>query len=275
MKQTRLKELEESFESKLISKEEYEKKKKEIEEISEENIEEFKESEDEMKEPKLKSDKVLIIGVVLIIMLFIAVFGVRYFTQEKPETIDDLHALNLKGKLKPEQGYLYKGAYSFVKFDDLWYVQLVSPKGTRFYNVQFRYGPREVEDIKIYGKLNTELFNDATDYYVTFNPNGNYNPNNNGSFSHVVLAVGDFNEQMIKIFFKQPIAACDKNETSACIGRPIITCDNTDKVVLYIKEADNVGVYYDDNCIVVEGSGFDLVRGIDRVLLDLYEFMEQ
>ena len=268
MKAVKLKKLEESLESGAISKEEYEKKKKEIEEMPEERVEEKKENKEDIKETKLKSDKVLIIGVILIILLFIIVFGLNYFTKEQPKTIDELHALNLKGKLKPEQGYLYNGVYSFVRFDELWYTQMMSQKGTRLYNIQFRYGPKDAESIKIEGSLNTELLNNATEYYVTFNPAGK-------DFSHVTLAVADFNQHMTNIFFKKPIAACDKNETNACKDRPIITCENTDKMVLYIKEANNTRVYYDGNCIVVEGLGFELVKGVDRILYDFYGIMEQ
>ncbi|MDP6138751.1 MAG: hypothetical protein QGI89_01450 [Candidatus Woesearchaeota archaeon] len=265
MREVKLKKLEELFEAGLISKKEYEKKKKEIEDMPEEKTEEKKE---EVEDVKLKSDKTLIVGAIIIILLFAAVFGLRHLTpEEQPKTIDELHELNLKGKLKPEQGYLYKDVYSFVMFDELWYTQMMSPKGTKLYNVQFRYGPREVENINIGGSLNTELLNTAADYYVTFNPTGN-------NFSSVALAVGDFNTHMTKIFFKKPIAACDKNETDACINRPIITCGNTDKVVLYVKEANNSRVYFDDNCIVVEGSGFDLVKGVDRILYDFYKIIE-
>jgi len=240
------------------------RKKKEIEEIPEEEVKEIKE---EIKDVKLKSDKVLIVGVVVIVLLFGVIGGFRYFTQEQPETIDDLHALNLKGKLKDEQGYIYNDVYSFVKFDDLWYTQLVSPQGTRLYNIQFRYGPKEVEDITIEGSLNREVLNKASEYYVTFNPTGN-------DFSSVALAVGDFNTHMTKVFFKKPIAACDKNGTSACEGRPTITCDNTEDLVLYIKEANISRVYYDNNCMVVEGSGFDLIKGVNRILYDFYEIIE-
>ena len=253
--------LKKSYEEGFITTEEYEKKKKDIEKMPEEKQEESK--EEEAKEVKLKSDKTLIIGAIIIILLFGTIFGLRHFGQERPETIDELHELNFKGKLKKDQGYLYDKVYSFVKFDGLWYAQLVSPKGTRLYNIQFRYGPREVDNINIEGMLNTNLLNNATEYYVTFNPTGQ-------NFSAMALAAGDFNTHMTNIFFKQPIAACDKNETLACANRPIITCDNTDKLVLYVKEANNSKVYFDDNCIVVEGNGFDLVKGIDRVLYDLY-----
>ena len=265
MKDIKLKKLQEIHERGLITTEEYEKKKREIEEMPEEKQEESKE---EVKEVKLKSDRTLIIGAIIIILLFGIIFGLMRLGQERPETIDEMHELNFKGKLKKDQGYLYDGVYSFVKFDGSWYAQLASPQGTRLYNIQFRYGPREVEKIKIEGSLNTNLINNATEYYVTFNPTGQ-------NFSAVALAVGDFNTHMTNIFFKQPIAACDKNETNACANRPIITCDNTDKLVLYVKEANNSRIYFDDNCIIIEGNGFDLVKGVDRVLYDLYGIIKQ
>lgn len=260
MKEIKLKKLREIYERGLVTTEEFEKKKSEIGDIAEERQEEARE---EIKEVKLRSDKTLIIGAIIIILLFGAVFGLSYFRPERPETIDEMHELNYKGKLKKDEGYLYDGVYSFVKFDNLWYAQLVSPKGTRLYNIQFRYGPRDVEKIGIEGSLDTSLVNNATQYYVTFNPSGQ-------NFSAVALAVGDFNTHMTNIFFKQPIAACDRNETMACTNRSIITCDNTEELVLYVKESDNSRVHFNDNCILVEGNGFDLVKGVDRALYELY-----
>ena len=264
MFENKFKQLEKSFEEGLINKKEFEKKKKELQNLPEPK----RKVEEETKESKLTSDKSLIVAVILLILLFAFIFiTIRYFNPDPPGTIDELHEFNLLGKLKPEQGYIYNEVYSFVKFEDLWYTQLLSPKGTRLYDIQFRYGPKELEDITIGGTLNIQLFNDAQQYYVTFNPAGN-------DFSTVALAAADFNQQMVNIFFKEPIAACDRNETLNCIDRPIITCDNTDKVVLYIKESINFKVYFDDNCIVVEGSGFDLVKGVDRILYNLYDIMD-
>ncbi len=278
MKEIKLKKLEESLESGAISREEYEKKKKEIEEMPEEKVEVLEnqrfsapaslEKEEEIKETKLKSDKMLIIGAILIVLVFISIFGFRYFTKERPETIDDLHELNLKGKLKPEQGYLYKGAYSFVKYNDFWYTQLKSSSGKTEFNFNFRYSPRELEDIKIKGWLDVDKFNNATQYYATFNPLGN-------DLAHVRLARMDYDIMMTRIFQKIPISACDRNETTACLGIPIITCENTDDIVVYYKEADELSVEYKGNCIIINGKGFDFVKGVDRILYNLYGIMEQ
>ena len=53
------------------------------------------------------------------------------------------------------------------------------------------------------------------------------------------------------------------------------TNDDDDKLVLYIKESERFRAYYNGNCIVVEGNGFDLVKGVDRILYNLYNIMEQ
>ena len=131
-----------------------------------------------------------------------------------------------------------------------------------------RYSPKDLEGIQIDGSLNSNLFDEKNEYYVTFNPTGM-------DFSYVALAVADFNTHMSKVFEKNPIAACDRNETIPCMLRPIVTCDDKDKLVLYVREADRFRAYYNDNCIVVEGLGLDLVKGVDRILYDLYGIIKK
>ena len=258
-----------SLESGIIEKERYDKEKEKLES----ELEEFDRKVEETNKPEAaeepkSSDKPLIFGIAVIIILLIAIISYSIFHKEQPKTLEDLHVLNLKGKLKPEQGYVYKGAYSFVKFDDVWHTQLKSPKGTRIYSMALRYSPKEVEDIAIEGSLDKRFFDNQSDFYVTFDPTGN-------DFSRVALAVSDFDTHLTKVFEKIPIAACDRNETEVCRERPIITCSDADKLVLYVREADRFRVYYNDNCIVVEGNGFDLVKGVDRVLYNLYGIMGQ
>ena len=229
---------------------------------------EFDTPEDE-EAPKKSSEKALVISIAVIIVLFGLIFAVRYFYKPQALTLEDMHALNLKGKLRPEQGYVYKGLYSFITQDQEWFTQLSSPKGTKIYDLALRYSPRDLRNITIEGNLNTEFFDSQSEYYVTFNPKGN-------QFPYVGLAVADFNTHMSKVFEKTPIAACDRNETQICQTRPIVTCGNTGnstKLVLYIRESDRFRVYYNDNCIVVEGEGLDLVRGVDRILYNFYHVM--
>ena len=260
-----------SFESGIIDKEQFEKEKKKIEpeiKLSDEKNDEPAGQEHQDHEPQKKSsEKALVISVAAIVLLLAALFAFNYI--QKPQqalTLEDLHVLNLKGKLNPNQGYVYKHIYSFVTLDQEWFTQLSSPKGTKVYDLALRYSPRDLKNITIEGNLNTEFFDNQSKYYVTFNPKG-------GQFPYIGLAVADLNTHMSKVFEKTPIGACDRNETLACQNRPIVTCENSTKLVIYIRESDRLRAYYRDNCIVIEGSGLDIVKGADRVLYNLYKIM--
>lgn len=231
---------------------------KDFEEIKEVNPEEIE------KEKKI-SDWVLIISIAVIIIILVFIISFKLISKEQPKTIDDLHSLNLNGKLKPDQGYTYNG-YSFVFANGLWYTQVQTVAGTTLFNIPLHYGPKDLEDIPIEGELNTTLFDSQRGIYITFDPLGQ-------NLNYVALAVGEFDQNMIKAFNKIPIAACDKNETKACATRPIITCDNTNKPVLYLQQKPETKVIYDNNCIIVQGIGPEIVKATNRLLLKLYGIM--
>jgi len=232
--------------------------------VEEKKISKDNEKMEEEKVTKKVSDKVLVFIALGILIIIVAIFSVRFFVKDRtPKTIDDLHKLNLEGKLGEEEGYVYSG-YSFIKYDGMWHTKMMSPMRTTEYNIHFRYGPKEVTDIPLNGALNGTLFNNAKNYYVTFNPIGE-------NLQYVALAVNDFNQQMINIFFKTPIPACDRNETNACASVPIINCSNTDNLVFYVKRADETTVTLDNNCIIIEGKDFELVRAVDKLLFAFYE----
>ncbi len=260
-----------SYESGIIDKEEYEKEKEKLEPDVKEfdkRIEETNKTDAKDEEPKKSSEKSLIIGIFFIILVLGSIIAFSIFNKPEPKTLEELHVLNLKGKLKPEQGYIYKGVYSFITLDNLWYTQLTSPKGTKIYNLALRYSPKDLQEIAIEGNLNSNFLNNQSEFYNTFNPTGK-------ELSYVSLAIADFSTHMAKVFEKEPIGACDRNETEPCKTRPLVTCEDKDKLVLYIKESERFRTYYNNNCIVVEGKGFDLVKGVDRVLYNLYNIMEQ
>ncbi|MEK6828417.1 MAG: hypothetical protein AABX78_03635, partial [Nanoarchaeota archaeon] len=227
-----------SFESGIIDKDEYDKWKEKLEpDVKEfdQKIEEFNKV-NAQEEPKKSSEKILIVSISIIVLLFISVIAFSIINKPQPKTLEDLHVLNLKGKLKPEQGYVYKGVYSFVTLDNLWYTQLTSPKGAKIYSLALRYSPKDLKGIAIEGTLDTEFFNNQSNFYNTFNPTGK-------ELSYVSLAVADFSTHMAKVFEKDPIAACDRNETEACKTRPIVTCEDAGKLVLYIKESERFRAY--------------------------------
>jgi len=220
---------------------------------------------------KRSTDKTLIISIA-VLLLAIALFGgvIYWKNNQVPLTIEDLHQQNLQGKLDEDVGFVYKGVYSFVKVNDFWSTALVSQQGGTQYNFAFRYSPRELEHVPLRGTLDAERFNNATDYYITFNPLAD-------NLSYTVLAVNDFNQHMLNTFQKTPIAACDRNETAACFSRPIVNCHTAHasaEIVVYIQQAPAPSVEINGTCIMLKGSGFDQVKSVDRLLYTFYNIME-
>ncbi len=237
-----------------------------IQEIKPEDInKEIKEVKEELKEEKKISDWILIIAIIAIIVILALVIAFKQFNKEQPKTIEDLHLSNLKKELKSDQGYVYRG-YSFVFANGLWYTQVQNRAGTSLFNIPLHYSPRDVANVPIEGNFNSTIFNSVGMIYITFDPLGS-------NLQYVALAVGEFDQSIIKAFNKMPIAACDKNETKACETRPIITCNNTGMPVLYIQQKPETKVIYNNNCIIVQGEGPEIVRAVDRLLLNLYGIM--
>lgn len=234
--------------------------------------EKLKKKKIEKKEPKpeekieKKSDKILIYSLIVLFIIIAAFIIIRFLQQPKSLTLDDLNQLNIEGKLGPEQGYMYKGVYSFVKLGGLWYTQLKSPSGRALYNIPLHYTPRDLDDLTIEGGIN-EIFSDAEEVYITFNPLGS-------DLTHVALAIGEFDQSLITGFGKKPIGACDRNETVGCKNRPIVTCEDEDKAVVYFKEDEKTKILFKGNCIEIHGIGLELVRAVDRVLMKWYKIME-
>lgn len=227
-------------------------------------LEEIKEvNPEEIESKKKTSDKALIISIISITIIIAIIIGLRLFPEETPTTIDGLHSLNIQGKLKQEEGYVYNG-YSFVFTNGLWYTQV--QRGNNLFDIALHYAPKDLEDIPIEGELNGTLFNSEKGIYITFDPLGQ-------NLNYVALAVGEFDQNIIKAFNKMPIAACDKNETKACAARPIITCDNTNKPVLYLQQKTETKVLYNNNCMIVQGIGPEIVKATNRLLLKLYGIM--
>ena len=240
--------------------------------MEKENNEDIKENSEEQiqvvqEKKSSNSDKVLIIGIVFIILLIAIFFSVRYFYKPKVLTVDELNKENVQGKLGSEDGYMYNGVYSFVKSSGLWFFQLKSPSGKVLYNIPLHFGPKELEDIEIEGRV-SKLFDSSHEVYITFDTSAT-------ELQYTALAVGELDQSLLTAFAKLPISACDKNETEACSNRPIITCENTNNTpVIYFKSNDTTKIIYRDNCAIVQGRGIEQVRAVDRMLLQWYGVMD-
>ena len=218
---------------------------------------------DEKKTDDKKDTKKLLISMAIIIACFIIAFAVVRFVKESDVvTIEDLHRMNIEGK-ESDINYMYNG-YSFVKYGGLWYTQVQNEKGTLF-DIPLHYGPKELEDIVVAGDITEEFLKQSL--YITFDPLGS-------TLQYVALSSAELSLSLVNGFGLEPIAACDKNETSACATRPIISSCKDDKAVVYLREAEKISVVMNGNCVMLQGEGEGIVKATDRFLLRLYSIMK-
>ncbi|MBI4738450.1 hypothetical protein HY772_02625 [Candidatus Woesearchaeota archaeon] len=218
------------------------------------------------QERDTKTTRNFVIAIGLLLLLLAAVFASRFFFGEQNVTghvvtIDDLHQQNVVEKLNPKEGYMYNG-FSFVKFNDVWNTQLA--KGNTIYDLTFNNDPKSTENVSITGKLDPDYFKDKN-VFITFDPLGK-------DLKHVAVANYGFSRSLAVAFDYNLSAGCTREDN--CAGYPIYTCDDEDKSVVYFKEANETAIVYDDNCVIVQGKGSELVRAKDRLLMRWYGIMD-
>jgi len=206
-----------------------------------------------------ESQKVFYIIVAVIVLLFGGFVAYQQITDTPTGavTFEDLHRMNLNGELDPERGYLYNG-FSFVWFDGIWYTDLDA--GDRINRIPLHFGPREVENVTVFGSLSEE-FDIGEDVYITIDPHSE------GS-NYVALGASELAQNMVTAIQRRPLGACDKNETIMCESRAIVTCETADKPTVYLLNEDvPPSIELSGTCVILRGKDYDLVRAVDRMLL--------
>lgn len=227
-----------------------------------ENIEEI-----EVDSVHKGKDHVIIYASIFLVLLFFSIFFLPKLIVPSGElSLDELHSRNLEGKLSPDKGYVYNGLYSFVLFDGLWYTQLVTSGGATQYNIPFHHGPKEVENISIYGQLNYSNLDKYKNFFMTFDPDDD-------DLSYIAASTSESNFVFIQVFGKGVIGSCTKNATG-CEDRPKVKCNSTSAPVFYFGSEDETNVLYIDNCVIIAGKERELFKATDRMLFDLLGIME-
>jgi hypothetical protein len=160
-------------------------------------------------------------------------------------------------------------SYTFNNFEfnmsgPLWQTQV--QVGTRLITVPVHYGPREIRWIEIIGYLNKSF--DSGPIYLTFDPE-------QSEKNMTALAASELALNLAQGIQREVIAACAKNVTSACATRPIVNCDDSDKSVIYFLRSNETVVEFNNNCILIMGSGDNLVMATDRLILYWYRIMKK
>lgn len=215
---------------------------------------------------RMPTEDKMLIGFATIIVIMFIFFGIARFGTNAAEilTIDDMHEKNFKGKLNPEQGYLYNG-FSFVNFTGIWYTQLAAGGGS-IYDIAFNYDPKQVEHIPVEGGLSGGFLERDT-FHITFDPTDD-------GLKYVAQTNAGLSTSLVKAFGKYLVAGCLVNETVACASREPITCDDEDKSVIVLLNENETKVTLDDNCVIIQGKDEDLVKAKDRLLLRWYGIHE-
>ncbi|MBW2963227.1 hypothetical protein KY306_00425 [Candidatus Woesearchaeota archaeon] len=234
-----------------------------LDEQEEIQIEKAASEEQETSEPIPKKFIYLVAAIVVIFILVIGFLPVKnYFFPPTGQavTVSDLFQKNLEGDLPEDQGYMYN-QYSFILFDGLWYTEVEYEN--KVYQIPLHFGPRDLEDIPIQGKLNNTF--DQEEVYITFNPLT--------SDDYLATAVSELSQNLAMIIHRKPVGACDRNETQQCQNRPLVDCTSSDKAVIYFAQEPGPAIELKGNCLVLKGRDYDLLKATDRIILQWYEVM--
>lgn len=220
-------------------------------------------SEEEVKKSIPKKFIYLVAAIIIIFIALLSYGTIKdYFSPPTGAiTINDLFLKNLQGELPPDQGYMYNG-FSFVLFDGIWYSEIQYEN--KNFQIPLHYGPKELENIPIKGKLNQNF--DQDEVYLTFNPLE--------SDDYEGVALMELAQNIAMIIHREPLAACDRNETQGCKNRPIITCEDKDKAVIYFLHEPGPEIELNGNCLILKGQEDDLVKAANRILYQWYGVME-
>ena len=156
--------------------------------------------------------------------------------------------------------------YNYFEFEEiggLWQTNIQLKD--QLYQATFRFNPEQVEDIYVEGNFSLV----KSPIYVTFDPDAD-----SEKFKYLALASSELSLNLIRGLNLTLEGACTKNVTDACIDRQIVTCADTDKSVIYLVSNPPTQITLQENCIVISGEGFDLLKSVDRLLFKWYNIMK-
>jgi hypothetical protein len=241
-------------------------KLQEIQQVNKEVTEEVKEQimqEQETKEePKsIKKDKILIIGILIVLFVFgIILVGIKLIGNGGEQQVTT--------ETKVFNGYV------FEKYGDIWSTRitkkdLATGKLSDF-DIMFHYTPDEVSDIDTLRNAKNEsiapyLFLNSKLVYVTTEPDYP---------ASAILAGVEIAKIIAQIYGKDVKGALAKNSTNTVT--PIATCDNitTTQTVIYLKLGNSTGIYNNKGCVVVQGRNTEeLLKASERLAFEMLKIL--
>ncbi len=196
----------------------------------------------EKKEVKKdESTKNFLIAVGFILLLAIVFFVTRTITNE------------------PGYETMTYNNFEFTKIGPLWYFQWQQDE--QLYTVPLRYNPEEVLDVPITGMFDERF--QQENIYLTHDPA-------EFGLTYIALGASELSLSLATVMGINISAACTANVTEACFDGPIITCDNTNEAVIYIREVPESKIVFVGNCAIIQGQGIELLKAVDKLLYMWY-----
>lgn len=180
------------------------------------------------------------------------------------------------GKLFPKekQVSVKYNNFEFNKREGMWHVDLRNRVTDQVFDIPLRYSPYEVDEVEVQGNPSDFLMlkekYGLNAVYLTFDPEDT-------NLTTIALGSSELSINLAQVLNIKPIAACANNETEACSKRPIVDCEDDDRLVIYLKgarENETPKVIEDTNCITLTGHNLDLLKSVDRMLYLWYGIMK-
>jgi hypothetical protein len=237
-----------------------------------------KQTDDRSKSAFYISPKEIIVSIAVLIILVAIVVGISLIPsmmKGKALTRDDMFLANYE--IKPTDGNFIYNNYSFLKLPDtrtsreFWFTQIRI--NNRVYDIPMHYNPKEVEDIPVEVR-NVRKNSSYTQIYITVEPVAP-----NISKQYAALSIAEFSEKITKIKNIPLKAACTINYTDTCDYRPIIYCNSTEAkndslIFKFDDRVNDTKITIDDNCVIIEGVGENLIKATDKMLYLLIGIMK-
>lgn len=189
-----------------------------------------------------------IVAGVVILAIFAVIFSLQYLVDDTPVV------------QKVEYNY-----FTFYNVSGFWDVDI--KLGEQVYRGTFRFNPLEIENVSINGSL-SKSFN-TPPVFITFDPTSNPD-----SFKYQALAVTELSLNLVRALNVSVEGACTKNETDACVDRPIVSCDTLNASVIYVVPEGEPKIVLNNRCVTLYGSEFGLVKSADRLIYQWYKIMK-
>ena len=150
--------------------------------------------------------------------------------------------------------------------DGLWWTEM--KKGNTLLKIPLHFGPKEVNDTKVEGKLDNTQFNNGTEVYIAINPE-TFN-------QYYSLALSELNFNIVQGIERKPIAVCTKNDTICeTDNRTILSCNNTEgKPVIELRYGEEQKITLNQTCILITGTDYGIVKAVDRLIWQWYGIID-